>query len=86
MSIKECIQEILKTKKLTWFGKTIALLFYILCFIIPILIFIPIIYIPYLLFKGIYFLFTGKFEIINFYTDSDWTLYDDLKEGEGYEL
>lgn len=71
MSIKESIQEILKTKKLTWFGKLLFLVIFlfeiILCFVA-----ITVFYIPYLIFVIIRFFITGRLKLNNFYKDIDW--------------
>ena len=71
MFIKERIFKILKKKNLTWFGKLLFLIMFlieiILCFIA-----ITVFYIPYLIFVVFRFFITGRFELYNFYEDIDW--------------
>lgn len=71
MFIKESFIKILKKKNLTWFGK---LLFLIMFLIEVILCFVGItaFYIPYLIFVVFRFFITGKFKLYNFYEDIGW--------------
>ena len=71
MFIKERFFKILKKKNLTWFGK---LLFLIMFLIEVILCFVGItaFYIPYLIFVVFRFFITGKFKLYNFYEDIGW--------------
>ena len=80
MSIKESIQSILKAKELTWFGKILALLVYLIGAII-ISITYAIIYVPYSIFVLFRFFITGKFKIYNLYKETDWQLFE-FKDGE----
>jgi hypothetical protein len=71
MFIKEGFIKILNEKNLTWFGKLLFIIMFlieiILCFIA-----ITVFYIPYLIFVVFRFFITGKFKLHNFYEDIGW--------------
>ena len=78
MSILESFKVILKTNKLTWFGKIFALLLDLIMTIIMSVVFIAI-YPIYILVMFIYFLFCGKFHITNLWEITDWSLIQEEK-------
>lgn len=80
MSILESFKAILKTNKLTLVGKIFALIFYAICVCLGSLCYIAI-YPIYVIAMFIYFIFTGKFHLVNLWKITDWCILE-VKECE----